>query len=107
MKLPGNLGDIFAQVSQLQQGFRDAKAQLEQKEFETSVGGGAVTIRMTGLQTVKSVTIVPAVLESKDCAMLQDLVLAAMNEAIRTSQAMMKEEFGKLTGGLPIPGMFG
>lgn len=106
MKLPGNLGDLFQQVQQMQQGFSQVKGQLEQQEVSATVGGGAVTVCMTGTQLVKSVSIAPSVIASQDREMLQDLVLAAVNEAVRKSQALMKEEIGKLTGGLPIPGLF-
>ncbi len=107
MKLPGNLGDLLQQAQQMQQNFAKVKEELEQREVEATVGGGMVKVRMTGAQLLKDITIDQTVIDAKDREMLQDLVRAAVNEAVRKSQSLMKEELGKLTGGLPIPGLFG
>ena len=105
MKLPGGLGDILQQAQQLQQNMTEAKAELEKKTVEASVGGGMVTVVANGAFEVLSVKIDPAVMEGDDIEMLQDLVQAAANEALRKAKDLMKEEMSKLTGGLPIPGL--
>jgi DNA-binding YbaB/EbfC family protein len=76
------------------------------KTVEGSSGGGMVNIVMNGKQEILSVRIDPEVVNREDIEMLQDLIVAAVNEAIRKSQEMMQEEMKKITGGLSIPGLF-
>jgi DNA-binding YbaB/EbfC family protein len=76
------------------------------KTVEGSSGGGMVNIVMNGKQEILSVRIDPEVVNREDIEMLQDLIVAAVNEAIRKSQEMMQEEMKKITGGLNIPGLF-
>ena len=105
MKFPGGLGDILQQAQQLQQNMSEVKAELEKKTVEASAGGGMVTIVANGAFEVLSVRIDPSVLTGDDVEMVQDLVQAAANEALRKAKELMKEEMSKLTGGLPIPGL--
>jgi len=76
------------------------------KTVEASSGGGMVNVVMNGKQEVLSIRIDPEVVNREDVEMLQDLIVAAMNEAIRKSQEMMTEEMKKITGGISIPGLF-
>ncbi len=76
------------------------------KIVEASSGGGMVNIVMNGKQEILSVRIDPEVVNKEDMEMLQDLISAAVNEAIRKSQEMMTEEMKKITGGLSVPGLF-
>ncbi|MBM4307656.1 MAG: YbaB/EbfC family nucleoid-associated protein, partial [Deltaproteobacteria bacterium] len=76
------------------------------KTIEASSGGGMVSIVMNGKQEVISIRIDPEVISREDIEMLQDLIAAAVNEAIRKSQEMMTEEMKKITGGMSIPGLF-
>jgi DNA-binding YbaB/EbfC family protein len=76
------------------------------KTVEASSGGGMVNIVMNGKQEILSVRIDPEVVNREDIEMLQDLIAAAVNEAVRKSQEMMTEEMKKITGGLSIPGLF-
>ena len=78
---------------------------MANKTVEASAGGGMVNIVMNGKQQVLSIRIDPEVVNREDIDMLQDLMAAAVNEAIRKSQEMMTEEMKKITGGLSIPGM--
>ncbi|MCL4142844.1 UNVERIFIED_CONTAM: hypothetical protein GTU68_060575 [Idotea baltica] len=89
----------------MQEGISQMKAELEKKEFEASSGGGAVSVRVTGAFEVREVSINPEVVSAGDVSMLQDLVMAATNEALRDARSNMKEEMSKLTGGMPIPGL--
>jgi DNA-binding YbaB/EbfC family protein len=89
----------------MQQKMARVQQELEQRELEASAGGGMVTARVNGKQQVLALTIDPSVVDPQDVEMLQDLVLVAINEAIRQSQQMVQEEMGKLTGGLSIPGL--
>ena len=80
--------------------------ELGEKTVETSAGGGAVKIVMNGKQEVKEIVIAPEILQPDDVEMVQDLLMAAFNEALRKSQDMVSQEMNKITGGLKIPGMF-
>jgi DNA-binding YbaB/EbfC family protein len=79
--------------------------ELAQRTVEASAGGGMVTVVVTGKQEIMSITIEPEVIDASDKEMLQDLVVAAVNEGLRKSQEMVAEEMKKITGGLQIPGL--
>ena len=78
---------------------------METETVEASAGGGAVKAVATGKQTIQSIAIDPGAVDPDDVEMLQDLVLAAVNEALAKSQALAAERLGALTGGMKIPGM--
>ncbi len=99
------LGNILKQAQQMQAKIAELQEQMANKTVEASAGGGMVTIVINGKQEVLSVRIDPEVVSREDIEMLQDLIVAAMNEAIRKSQEMMAEEMKKITGGLNIPGV--
>jgi len=93
------------QAQQLQAKLEKAQEELEKTTVEASSGGGAVTVVITGQQRVVSVKISPEVVDSEDVELLEDLVLTAVNEAIRKSQELAASRLGKITGGLKIPGV--
>jgi len=103
---PGNISELLEGAQEMQKKMAEVQEELRGREVEASVGGGMVTVKATGQGLVSSVIIDPEVIKESEKEMLQDLVKAATNEAIRKSQAMMQEEVGKLTGGLGIPGLF-
>jgi DNA-binding YbaB/EbfC family protein len=80
--------------------------ELETKEVEASVGGGAVTVKVNGKKEVVDITIKPEVVDPEDIEMLQDLVLSAVNEALRSVDDMQSSQMNKVTGGMNIPGLF-
>jgi hypothetical protein len=86
---------------------RLAKAQeeLETLTVEASAGGGAVKVVATGKQTIESIVIDPAAVDPDDVEILQDMVLAAVNDALNRSQAIVSEKMSAITGGLKLPGM--
>lgn len=100
------LGNIMKQAQQMQAKIAQVQQELEDKEVEASAGGGMVTARANGKQQLLDLKIEKDVVDPEDVEMLQDLVLAAVNEAIKKSQEMIQEEMGKVTGGMNIPGMF-
>ncbi|OEU73118.1 MAG: nucleoid-associated protein [Desulfuromonadales bacterium C00003093] len=100
------LGNIMKQAQQMQAKIARVQQELEGKEVEATAGGGMVTARVNGKQELLSLTIEKDVVDPEDVEMLQDLVLAAVNEAIKQSQEMIKQEMNKVTGGMNIPGMF-
>lgn len=99
-------GGMASQLQAMQQQMLEAQEALGDKTVEVSVGGGAVTVVMTGHQKLDSITIKPEVIDPEDVEMLQDLIVAAINEAVETSQNLAADELGSITGGLSIPGLF-
>jgi len=101
----GNLGNIMKQVQQVQEQMAKLQEELSGKTVEGSAGGGMVTVIANGKQEIKSIRIDPEVVDPNDLEMLQDLIVAAVNQAIERSREMMSEEMSKLTGGIKIPGL--
>jgi len=101
----GGPADIMRQVQKLQEEMLQAQEALAEETITATVGGGAVTVVMTGQQRVKSISIAPEVVDPDDVEMLEDLVTAAVNEALERSQELAAERLGALTGGLRIPGL--
>lgn len=101
-----NIGKLMKQAQEMQSKMGKVQEELAQMEVEGSSGGGMVTVKMNGQQEVLSIKIDPEVFKDDDKEMLEDLVVAAVNEARRQALDVAKAEMSKLTGGLPIPGMF-
>jgi DNA-binding YbaB/EbfC family protein len=93
------------QIQRLQEEMLQAQEALAQETVEVSVGGGAVTVMMTGHQKVQAVHIAREAVDPDDVEMLQDLILAAFNEAVEQSQGLAADRMGALTGGLNLPGL--
>lgn len=100
------LGNMMRQAQMMQQKMARLQEELAEKEVEASAGGGMVAARVNGKQQLLEIRIEPAAVDPQDVEMLQDLVVAAVNEAIKKSQQLAQEEMGKLTGGMNIPGLF-
>ena len=98
-------GGMLGQIQKLQQQMMKAQEELAEETLEVTAGGGAITIMVTGQQRVKAITLQPDVVDPNDIEMLQDLLVAAVNEAIERSQAHAAERLQGLTGGLGIPGL--
>ncbi|WP_353095019.1 YbaB/EbfC family nucleoid-associated protein [Tissierella praeacuta] len=102
----GNMGNMMKQMQKMQKQMEEMQAQLEETEVEASSGGGAVTAKSNGKKEILAITIDEGVVDPEDVEMLQDLVMTAVNEALRKADEMMSKEMGKLTGGMNIPGLF-
>ena len=102
----GNMQQLARQAQKLQQQMTKVQEELEAREYEASSGGGMVTVKVSGKKEVLSIEIKPEAVDPDDVEMLQDLVLAAVNEALRTANDTTEREMGKLTGGLNMPGFF-
>lgn len=100
------LGNIVKQAQLMQQKMARLQQELENQEVEASAGGGMVTAVVNGKQKLISLRIEKSVVDPDDIEMLQDLIVAAVNEAVKKSQDIAQAEMGKLTGGLNIPGLF-
>ncbi len=106
-KTPGGGGAPMAQqLEQLQKQMMEAQQSLAEKTVTATVGGGAISIEMTGAQEVVSVKISPDAVDPEDVEMLQDLIMAAFNEATAMSQKLASDMLGPLAGGVDIPGLF-
>ncbi|OGQ18313.1 MAG: nucleoid-associated protein, YbaB/EbfC family [Deltaproteobacteria bacterium RIFCSPHIGHO2_02_FULL_40_11] len=104
-KLFGGMGNMLKQAQKMQAEMKKIQEGLAQKTVEASSGGGMVKVVANGKQEIISIQIEPEVLK-EDKSMVEDLVTAAVNEAIQESQKMVQNEMGRLTGGLNIPGLF-
>jgi DNA-binding YbaB/EbfC family protein len=102
----GGIGNIMKQAQQMQRRMTELLEELELKQVVASAGGGMVTAVVSGKQQLLELRIDPTVVDPDDVEMLQDLVTAAVNEAIKQSQQMAQQEMGKITGGMNIPGLF-
>jgi len=99
------MGNMMKQAQKLQSQMMKLQEELAQKTVESSSGGGMVTVVANGRQQIVSIQIENEVVDPDDVEMLQDLVLAAVNDALAKAQEMVSSEMGKLTGGLNIPGL--
>ncbi len=101
---PGNMQNILKQAQRMQAEMARVQEELKDERVEASVGGGAVKVVMTGELTVAAVTIDPAAVDPDDVAMLEDMVGAAVNEAIRQAQDLAGRRMAAITGGMGVPG---
>lgn len=102
----GNMGNMMKQMQKMQKKMEEMQKQLEESEVEASAGGGAVTCKVNGKKEVLNITLDESVVDPEDIEMLQDLIVAAVNEALRKVDEMMETEMRKLTGGMNLPGLF-
>jgi DNA-binding YbaB/EbfC family protein len=93
------------EAQKLQEKMLQMQEQIAAKKVDATAGGGMVTVEVNGKQEIVSIKIDPEVINKDDAQMLEDLVLAACNEALRKSRELMQQELGKLTGGMKIPGL--
>ena len=102
----GGMGNIMKQAQMMQKRMAQLQQELEERRIEATSGGGMVKAVVSGKQQLIALTIDPKAVDPEDVEMLQDLVMAAVSEALKQSQKLAEEEMGKITGGLNIPGMF-
>ena len=100
-----NMGNMMKQAQQLQAKMVKLQEELSGRTVETAAGGGMIKVVANGKQQILSIQIEKEVVDPDDVEMLQDLILAAVNDALAKSQEMVSGEMGKLTGGLNIPGL--
>ncbi|RLB88794.1 MAG: YbaB/EbfC family nucleoid-associated protein [Deltaproteobacteria bacterium] len=100
-----NMNSMMKQAQKLQKKMLKTQEELKIKTVEASAGGGMVKVIANGGQKIESIVLEKEVVDPEDIEMLQDLVMAAVNDALKKSQDMVSSEMGKLTGGLNIPGM--
>ena len=98
-------GNMMKEAQKLQAQMEKMQEEIARKTVDATAGGGMVTVQANGKQELLSIKIDPEVINKDDAQMLEDLVLAACNEALRKSRELVQQELGKLTGGLKIPGL--
>ena len=105
--MPGNMNNLMKQAQKMQKQVEETQAALEAKEYEASSGGGVVKVTINGKKEVKKMTIAPEVVDPDDIETLEEVVMAAVNEAIRMQADDEKEQLGKITGGMGMGGGLG
>ena len=101
-----SIQELAKQAQELQAKMDQANRELEEKEYSATVGGNAVTVTVTGKMEVKKMEIKPEVVDPEDIEMLSDLIIAAVNEALRTAATEKSETMEQISGGLNMPGVF-
>lgn len=101
--MPGGMGGLMAQVTKMQEEMEKTQAELAEEELEISAGGGMVTVIITGAKEIRSIKIKPEAVDPDDVEMLEDLVLAAVTEAMQKADELSEERLGSITGGLGLP----
>jgi DNA-binding YbaB/EbfC family protein len=104
--IPGNMNNLMKQAQRMQKQMEDKTKELEEKEWEASAGGGAVTVKVSGKKELVSVKLTKEVVDPDDIEMLEDLIVAAANEALRKMEEESSDVMGNITGGLGGMGGF-
>ena len=103
--MPGNMNNLMNQAQRMQRQMEENQKEMETKEFEAKAGGGAVSVTMTGKREITKVVLDPEVVDPDDIEMLQDLIMAATNEALRMVDDANNEIMGKMAGGMNLGGL--
>lgn len=101
-----NMNNMIKQAQKMQEDMEKAQEEIKQKEYRTTVGGGAVEIVMTGDKVLKSVKLKPEIVDPEDVEMLEDLIVSGVNEVLRTVETETEQKMNEISGGLNIPGLF-
>lgn len=104
--MPGNMNNMLKQVQKMQTDMQKMQEELSNKEFETTSGGGAVTVKVNGKKELLSIKIKEEVVDKDDIEMLEDLILSAVNQAMSQADESMSSGLSSVTGGMNIPGLF-
>lgn len=103
MGMPGNMGNLMKQAQKMQRQMEESQKALEEKEFTASVGGGAVEVTISGKKEVTKIKLSEEAVDPDDIETLEDLIMAAVNEALRQVEAESQSAMSKLTGGMGLP----
>ncbi|AEH23087.1 UPF0133 protein ybaB [Thermodesulfobacterium geofontis OPF15] len=105
MKIPPQFQQLFKEMQKIQKKLEETQKQLEEKTVTVQVGGGMVTVTANGKQEILSIEIEKELINPEEKEMLEDLIIAGVNEALKRSKEMVEEELSKITGGLKLPGL--
>ncbi len=103
---PGNMQSMLKQAQKMQEDMANLQAELEEREYDVAAGGGVVNVKINGKKEILSVKIEPEVVDPDDIETLEDLITAAVNEAIKKVESVSQDEMSKITGSMSLPGMF-
>ena len=101
-----NMNNMLKQAQKMQAEMERIQAEIEEKTIEATAGGGAVTVTIKGTKEIVGIKISPEVVDPEDIETLEDLILVAVNDAVKQASDMMEEGMSKITGGLNMPGLF-
>ena len=101
-----NMNSMIKQAQKMQEKITEVQEDIENREFSTTVGGGAVEVTMTGNKKIKNLIIKPEVVDPEDIEMLQDLIISAFNDNVKQIEETTEKEMGAITGGVSFPGLF-
>lgn len=101
-----NMNQMLRQAQKMQDQITELQADIEAREFTATAGGGVVEATLNGKKEIKTLTLKPEIVDPEDVETLQDLIIAAINEAVNNIENTTEEEMSKITGGVSIPGMF-
>jgi DNA-binding YbaB/EbfC family protein len=102
----GNMGNMMKQVQKMQKDMTKVQGELEEREYEASAGGGAITAVVNGKKELLKINLDDDIVDPEDIEMLQDLIITSVNAAMLKANEDSEKTMGKLTGGMNIPGMF-
>jgi DNA-binding YbaB/EbfC family protein len=105
MKIPPQFQQLFKEMQKIQKKLEETQKQLEEKTVTVQVGGGMVTVTANGKQEILSIEIDKELINPEEKEILEDLIIAGVNEALKRSKEMVEEELSKITGGLKLPGL--
>ncbi len=103
---PQNMNAMIRQAQKMQEDMEALQAELDAKEYKITAGGGVVTVVIAGTKEIKSIEIKPEIVDPDDVETLQDIIVAAINEAIKHVEKINSEAMAKVTNGMNVPGMF-
>lgn len=103
---PQDMNSMIRQAQKMQENMEELQADLDAREYDISAGGGVVSIKINGKKEITEIIIKPEIVDPDDIEMLQDILIAGVNEAIKKVEETNSAEMGKITGNMNIPGMF-
>ncbi len=104
--IPGNMNNMMKQIQKMQKDMETAQAEIELQTFEATAGGGAIKAVVSGKKELVQIELKPEIVDPDDIEMLQDLIIVAVNEALKVADETMSKSMSKYTGGMNLPGLF-
>lgn len=103
---PSDMNAMIRQAQKMQEQMTEKQAELDEREYEVQAGGGVVTVKIKGTKEITDILLQPEIVDPDDLETLQDILVAAVNEAIKKVDSTNEQEMGKITGSMNLPGMF-
>lgn len=103
---PSDMNSMIRQAQKMQEQMAEKQAELDEREYEVQAGGGVVTVKIKGTREILDIQLQPEIVDPDDVETLQDILVAAVNEAIKQVESTNEQELGKITGNMNLPGMF-